>query len=83
MLILTSARIAGLNIKGDRLAGQSFHKDLHAAAQAEHQVERGLLLNVVVRKGAAILELLAGEDETLLIWRNSWHTHKLLMWLCT
>ena len=30
-------------------------------------MERGLLLDVVVREGAAILELLAGEDKTLLI----------------
>jgi hypothetical protein len=30
-------------------------------------VEGGFLLNVVIRKGAAVLELLSGEDETLLI----------------
>ena len=30
-------------------------------------MEGGLLLNVVVGQGAAILELLAGEDQTLLI----------------
>jgi hypothetical protein len=30
-------------------------------------VEGRLLLDVVVRKGAAVLELLAGEDETLLV----------------
>jgi hypothetical protein len=30
-------------------------------------VESRLLLDVVVRKGAAVLELLAGEDEALLI----------------
>jgi hypothetical protein len=28
-------------------------------------------LDVVVGKGAAILKLLAGEDEALLIWRNT------------
>ena len=38
-----------------------------AAAKAEDEVESRLLLDVVVRKGAAVLELLAGEDETLLI----------------
>lgn len=31
----------------------------------------GLLLDVVVRKGSAVLELLAGEDQTLLVWRNA------------
>ena len=30
-------------------------------------MEGGLLLDVVVRKGAAVLELLAREDETLLV----------------
>ena len=42
-----------------------------ATAQAEHQVKSGLLLNVVVRKGAAILELLAREDEPLLVRRDA------------
>lgn len=32
-----------------------------------------LLLDIVVAQGAAILELLAGEDESLLVWRNSIH----------
>ena len=30
-----------------------------------------LLLDVVVRKGAAVLELLAGEDKTLLVWGDA------------
>ena len=34
-------------------------------------MEGRLLLDVVVRKGAAVLELLAGEDETLLIGGNA------------
>ena len=38
-----------------------------AAAKAEHQVQGGLLLDVVVGEGAAILQLLPGEDEALLI----------------
>ena len=40
---------------------------LGATAEAEHQVEGGLLLDVVVGEGAAVLELLAGEDEPLLV----------------
>lgn len=39
-----------------------------SASEPEHQVECGFLLDVVVRKGSAIFELLAGEDETLLVW---------------
>jgi hypothetical protein len=34
-------------------------------------VKSGLLLDVVVSKGATILKLLASEDETLLIWGNA------------
>ena len=41
------------------------------ATETQHQVERGLLLNVVDRESAAILELLAGEDQTLLIGGNT------------
>merc|ERR1712241_186971 len=43
----------------------------HAAAQAQHQVQGRLLLDVVVGEGPAILELLAGEDEPLLVRRDS------------
>ena len=38
---------------------------------SEHEVERGLFLYVVVREGAAVLELLAGEDEALLVGRDA------------
>merc|ERR1719330_2294117 len=40
-----------------------------AASQAEDQVQRGLLLDVIVAQRTPILQLLAGEDEALLIWR--------------
>eukprot|EP00982_Pelagococcus_subviridis_P009228 30911-Pelagococcus_subviridis.AAC.11 len=38
-----------------------------AAAETEHEVQRGLLLDVVIRERAAVLELLAREDQTLLV----------------
>ena len=34
-------------------------------------MQGGFLLNVVVRQGTAILELLAGEDQPLLIWGDT------------
>jgi hypothetical protein len=34
-------------------------------------VKSGLFLDVVVAQSAAILELLSGEDETMLIWGDS------------
>ena len=42
-----------------------------ATSESEDQMEGGLLLNVVVRKGSAVLKLLAGEDESLLIGGDS------------
>lgn len=44
---------------------------LGTTTQTEHQVEGRLLLDVVVGQGAAILKLLAGEDEALLVRGNS------------
>ena len=37
------------------------------AAEAQHEVKRGLLLDVVVGESAAVLKLLAGEDQSLLV----------------
>jgi len=44
---------------------------LGASTQAEHQVKGRLLLDVVVGESATVLELLAREDETLLVRGNS------------
>jgi hypothetical protein len=43
----------------------------NSTTQAQDQVQRALLLDVVVRKGAAVLKLLAGEDQSLLIRRDA------------
>merc|ERR1711910_7170 len=64
-------RVGSLDLERDRLARQRLDENLHATAKAEDQVQSRLLLDVVVRQCAAILELFAGEDETLLVWRNS------------
>ena len=42
-------------------------EDLHPTTKTKHQVEGGLLLDVVVRKSSAVLQLLPCEDETLLV----------------
>lgn len=44
---------------------------LGSTTQTEDQVKSRLLLDVVVREGAAVLELLAGENETLLVRGNA------------
>ena len=45
-------------------------------AETQHQVERRLLLNVVVRQRAAIFKLLTREDQTLLIRRDTYYYHQ-------
>ena len=42
-----------------------------SSSESKDQVESGLLLNVVVRKGSAVLKLLSSEDQSLLIGRDS------------
>ena len=39
--------------------------------QAQHQVQRGFLLDVVIRQRSAILQFLPGEDEPLLVRRDA------------
>jgi hypothetical protein len=59
--------VGRLHFKGDGLARQRLDEHLHATAQAQHQVQRALLLDVVVGESAAVLQLLAREDEALLV----------------
>ena len=68
-------RVGGLDLKGDRLAGEGLDKDLHATAETKHQVQCGFFLNVVIGERSAVLELFAGEDQTLLVW---WDTFLVL-----
>ena len=44
---------------------------LGSSSEAENQVKRGLLLDVVVGEGPAVLELLSGEDQALLVGRDA------------
>merc|ERR1711980_7161 len=51
--------VTGLNLQGDGLASEGLDEDLHAAPQTQDKMEGGLLLDVVVREGAAIFKLLS------------------------
>jgi len=44
---------------------------LGTTTQTQHQMESGLLLDVVVAQRAPILKLLASKDQTLLVWGDS------------
>ena len=65
LLCLLLLHLGGLVLDLAGARKRSVH--LSATAQAEHQVERRLLLDVIVRQRAAVLELLAGENQTLLV----------------
>merc|ERR1711923_391599 len=63
--------IGGLDLEGDGLPSKGLDEDLHTSSESEHKMEGRLLLDVVVRKSSAILQLLASEDQPLLIWGNA------------
>ena len=56
-----------LDFKSDSLASQSLNENLHTTMETKNKVKSGLLLNVKIRKGSAVFNLLASEDKTLLI----------------
>ena len=63
--------VGWLDIEGDGLTSESLDEDLHSTSESEDEMESGLLLDVVVAEGSAVLELLTSEDESLLIWRDT------------
>jgi len=52
---------------------------LATTAQSQNQVQGALLLDVVIRESSAVLELLAGEDQSLLIRGDSLLVLNLLL----
>ena len=42
-----------------------------ATSESKNEMESGLLLDVVVGESSAILKLLSGKDESLLVWGTS------------
>merc|ERR1712117_216067 len=64
-----------LDVEGDGLSSEGLYEDLHTTSESEDEMEGGLLLDVVVGEGSSILELLTGEDKSLLI---GWDTFLVL-----
>lgn len=70
--VQTSVALAADHLVAVVLLGENTQRGLNdTTTQAEHQVQGRLLLDVVVRQSAAILQLFASEDQTLLIWGDS------------
>ena len=55
----------------ERLVSAGVVLFLHATAKPQHEVQRALLLDVVVAERPPVLQLLAGEDEALLVGRDA------------
>ena len=58
-------------IDGDVCAMQTDRKNVRVYSESQDKMKGGFFLDVVISKGATVLELLAGEDEPLLVWRNA------------
>jgi len=67
--------VGALHFKGNCLSCECLHKDLHATTETENKVQCGLLLNVIISEGAAILKLLSSKNEPLLV---RWNTLLIL-----
>jgi len=63
--------VRGLHLQGDGLPGQGLHEDLHTSTETEDKMESRLLLDVVIAESPTVLELLASEDQPLLVRGNS------------
>jgi len=63
--------VAGLHVQRDFLARERLDEDLHASSEAKYHVECFFLLDVVVREGSLVRQLLPRKDKALLIWRDS------------
>jgi hypothetical protein len=63
--------VCWFDIKGDGLTSESLDEDLHTTSKSEDEMEGGLFLDVVVLESATVLELFSSEDESLLVWGNS------------
>ena len=53
----TIDRVRCFHVQSDRLTLKGVDENMHAVTETKYQVEGGLLLVVVVRKGAIVLQL--------------------------
>jgi len=65
-------RVVWLDVQGDGLSRKGLDEDLHGTTtKTKDEVKGGLFLNVVIRKRASIFQLLTSENQSLLLWRDS------------
>src|SRR6218665_1698190 len=63
--------VGGFDFQSDGLASESLDENLHAATKTKDQMECRFLLDIVVGKSAAVFQLFTSENQSLLIWGDS------------
>merc|ERR1712004_425224 len=63
--------VGGLHLQCNGLPSEGLDEDLHSSSEPKHEMEGALLLDVVIAESTAVLELLASEDQPLLVRRNT------------
>jgi len=63
--------VRSFDFQSDSLSSECLDKDLHTTTKTEDEMKGRFLLDVIIRKGSSIFELLTGKDKTLLIWWNT------------
>ena len=63
--------IRRLHLKSNSFTSEGLDKDLHTTTETEDKMEGRLLLNVVIRQGSTVFQLLTSENQTLLVRRNT------------
>merc|ERR1719197_1200366 len=59
-------RVIGLDVQRDRLSREGLDEDLHGTTtKTEDKMKGRFLLDIIVREGSAVLELLSSEDQSL------------------
>jgi len=63
--------VRSFHLESDSFASQGLYEDLHPSSQSQNKMKSGFLLDVVVGESSPVLQLFACEDQSLLVWRNS------------
>jgi len=71
----SSDSILSIVLQNFLVTSQGLGEDLHTTSESEDQVEGGFFLDVVVSKSSAFIQLFTSEDESLLVW---WDTFFVL-----
>ena len=79
LLLESCDSVSALDVESEGLASQSLDKDLLASPESKEEVNGALSLDVVVSELPVVLKVLASENESLLVNRDSFPVVELLL----